>query len=108
MPNNTSFIFCLSIIFQQNKNKTPWRKVKDIIQTHRGSLKGKSRSRSVKSTSSVGCSRDASPCDSTDAYSNIDVIFFVIIFLFFVFFFFTSHYTNMTNTLLGKKKPLHV
>lgn len=51
------------------KKQTPWRKVKDIIQTHRGSLRSKSRSRSAKSTSgSVGCSRDVSPCDSVGGY----------------------------------------
>lgn len=52
------------------KKPTPWRIVKDIIQTHRGSLRSKSRSRSAKSTAaSVGCSRDVSPCDSVGGYA---------------------------------------
>lgn len=51
-------------------NRTAWGKVKNIIQTHRpGSFKGKSRTRSVKSLGSVGCSRDASPYDSNDGLS---------------------------------------
>ncbi|KAJ6639707.1 hypothetical protein Bhyg_12454 [Pseudolycoriella hygida] len=62
---------------KQSKNKTPWRKVKDIIQTHRGSLKGKSRSRSVKSNNSLGCSRDASPSDSIDAFPTTEASFLV-------------------------------
>lgn len=53
-----------------DKNRTAWGKVKNIIQTHRpGSFKGKSRTRSVKSLGSVGCSRDASPYDSNDGLS---------------------------------------
>lgn len=50
--------------------------MKDIIQTHRGSLKGKSRSRSVKSNNSLGCSRDASPSDSIDAFPTAEASFF--------------------------------
>lgn len=50
--------------------------MKDIIQTHRGSLKGRSRSRSVKSNSSLGCSRDASPSDSIDAFPTTEVSYF--------------------------------
>lgn len=51
--------------------------MKDIIQTHRGSIKGKSRSRSVKSNNSLGCSRDASPSDSIDAFPTTEASFLV-------------------------------
>ncbi|XP_065073135.1 uncharacterized protein LOC135697409 isoform X2 [Ochlerotatus camptorhynchus] len=52
----------------KNKNKSAWSKVKGIVKNHRGSLKSNdSQRRSTKSSNSVGCSREASPCESMDA-----------------------------------------
>lgn len=44
--------------------------MKGIVKTHRGSLKSNSRSRGSKTSTSLGCSREGSPCDSVDAFSN--------------------------------------
>nr|XP_029723670.1 uncharacterized protein LOC109432051 isoform X2 [Aedes albopictus] len=51
----------------KNKNKSAWSKVKGIVKNHRGSLKSNgSQRRSAKSSNSVGCSREASPCESME------------------------------------------
>uniref|UniRef100_A0A182IVA9 Uncharacterized protein n=1 Tax=Anopheles atroparvus TaxID=41427 RepID=A0A182IVA9_ANOAO len=53
---------------KQNKNKSAWSKVKGIVKNHRGSLKSnESRRTAAKPSNSVGCSREASPCESMDA-----------------------------------------
>uniref|UniRef100_A0A182USE5 Uncharacterized protein n=1 Tax=Anopheles merus TaxID=30066 RepID=A0A182USE5_ANOME len=51
----------------QNKNKSAWSKVKGIVKNHRGSLKSNESRRDAKPSNSVGCSREASPCESMDA-----------------------------------------
>ncbi|XP_055615952.1 uncharacterized protein LOC129762023 isoform X2 [Toxorhynchites rutilus septentrionalis] len=51
----------------KGKNKSAWSKVKGIVKNHRGSLKSNSSRRNTKSPNSVGCSREASPCDSVEA-----------------------------------------
>uniref|UniRef100_A0A182QW35 Uncharacterized protein n=1 Tax=Anopheles farauti TaxID=69004 RepID=A0A182QW35_9DIPT len=51
----------------KNKNKSAWSKVKGIVKNHRGSLKSNESRRNVKPSNSVGCSREASPCESMDA-----------------------------------------
>uniref|UniRef100_A0A1Y9IVP6 Uncharacterized protein n=1 Tax=Anopheles minimus TaxID=112268 RepID=A0A1Y9IVP6_9DIPT len=51
----------------KNKNKSAWSKVKGIVKNHRGSLKSNESRRDVKPSNSVGCSREASPCESMDA-----------------------------------------
>ncbi|KFB43345.1 AGAP001739-PA-like protein [Anopheles sinensis] len=52
----------------KNKNKSAWSKVKGIVKNHRGSLKSnESRRNAAKPSNSVGCSREASPCESMDA-----------------------------------------
>ncbi|XP_050089662.1 uncharacterized protein LOC126573522 isoform X2 [Anopheles aquasalis] len=52
----------------KNKNKSAWSKVKGIVKNHRGSLKSNESRRNVaKASNSVGCSREASPCESMDA-----------------------------------------
>ncbi|XP_062555963.1 uncharacterized protein LOC134220820 isoform X2 [Armigeres subalbatus] len=52
----------------KNKNKSAWSKVKGIVKNHRGSLKSNgSQRRKSKSSNSVGCSREASPCESMEA-----------------------------------------
>ncbi|XP_053657916.1 uncharacterized protein LOC128706996 [Anopheles marshallii] len=51
----------------KNKNKSAWSKVKGIVKNHRGSLKSNESRRDAKPSNSVGCSREASPCESMDA-----------------------------------------
>ncbi|XP_052867523.1 uncharacterized protein LOC128273569 [Anopheles cruzii] len=52
----------------KNKNKSAWSKVKGIVKNHRGSLKSnESRRNATKPSNSVGCSREASPCESMEA-----------------------------------------
>ncbi|XP_055547742.1 uncharacterized protein LOC129731610 isoform X2 [Wyeomyia smithii] len=51
----------------KNKNKSAWSKVKGIVKNHRGSLKSNGSRKNVKPSNSVGCSREASPCDSLEA-----------------------------------------
>ncbi|XP_053671967.1 uncharacterized protein LOC128722154 [Anopheles nili] len=51
----------------KNKNKSAWSKVKGIVKNSRGSLKSNESRRNVKPSNSVGCSREASPCESMDA-----------------------------------------
>ncbi|XP_055596472.1 uncharacterized protein LOC129746666 isoform X2 [Uranotaenia lowii] len=51
----------------KNKNKSAWSKVKGIVKNHRGSLKSNGSQRNTKSSNSVGCSREASPCESMEA-----------------------------------------
>ncbi|XP_053698723.1 uncharacterized protein LOC128745668 [Sabethes cyaneus] len=51
----------------KNKNKSAWSKVKGIVKNHRGSLKSNGSRKNLKSSNSVGCSREASPCDSLEA-----------------------------------------
>uniref|UniRef100_A0A182NRR9 Uncharacterized protein n=1 Tax=Anopheles dirus TaxID=7168 RepID=A0A182NRR9_9DIPT len=51
----------------KNKNKSAWSKVKGIVKNHRGSLKSNESRRNAKPSNSVGCSREASPCESMDA-----------------------------------------
>ncbi|XP_035896152.1 uncharacterized protein LOC118505032 isoform X2 [Anopheles stephensi] len=52
---------------EKNKNKSAWSKVKGIVKNHRGSLKSNESRRDAKPSNSVGCSREASPCESMDA-----------------------------------------
>ncbi|XP_058451687.1 uncharacterized protein LOC131430584 isoform X2 [Malaya genurostris] len=52
---------------EKNKNKSAWSKVKGIVKNHRGSLKSNGSRKNTKSSNSVGCSREASPCDSLEA-----------------------------------------
>ncbi|XP_058837710.1 uncharacterized protein LOC131693684 [Topomyia yanbarensis] len=51
----------------KSKNKSAWSKVKGIVKNHRGSLKSNGSRKNNKSSNSVGCSREASPCDSLEA-----------------------------------------
>ncbi|KAL9693135.1 hypothetical protein quinque_012420 [Culex quinquefasciatus] len=51
----------------KSKNKSAWSKVKGIVKNHRGSLKSNGSQRNVKPSNSVGCSREASPCESMEA-----------------------------------------
>lgn len=68
--SDLSNVHCMCHFIQYNKNKTPWRKVKEIIKTHGGSLRNKTRRRSAASREPSPC-LDESPCVSLIRWRSV-------------------------------------